>query len=116
MNQEQILELIDELMQRLEGEWVLLGGSLLSYLKLSDRQTFDIDLAPCTTVTNQVTLKAIDIATKKGLPPETINFAVEFFLKKQRNWRQKNLNSIVPAKNYSASLKKLAELKPILMI
>lgn len=73
-------------MRQLQGDWVLLGGSLLAYLRLSDRQTFDIDLAPKGKVNNEITLQAIDIAAKKGLPPETINFAVEYFLKKQKGW------------------------------
>lgn len=88
MDKIRVQEVVNELMDKLTGEWVLLGGSLLSYLGLSDRQTYDIDLAPKGKVTNELTLKALAIAEKKGLPPEAINFAVEYFLKKQRGWEK----------------------------
>lgn len=86
MNRIVIKELVDELVDKLPGDWVLLGGSLLSYLNISDRQTYDIDLAPKGKISNDITLAAMEIASKKGMPPEAINFSVAYFLKKQRSW------------------------------
>lgn len=87
MQATQIKDLIEELTKTLRGEWVLIGGALLHYLDLTDRQTLDIDLAPVGRVNNEITLKALAVAEKMGLPPETINFAAEYFLKKQKNWK-----------------------------
>lgn len=88
MNSQEITALINALMDKLEGEWVLVGGSLLHYLGLTDRQTLDIDLVPKSKVDNTMTLAAMEIAVSHHQPPETINFSAEYFLKKQKSWEK----------------------------
>jgi len=87
MNRTDILKLTNEVFDRLEGDWLLVGGALLHVLGLSDRRTLDIDLVPMQKVSNEDQLKVIEVAVKNGFPPETINFAAEYFVKKQKFWK-----------------------------
>jgi hypothetical protein len=57
-------------------------------LRASERQTIDIDLVPLKHVTYEDQLKAIAVAVKFNLPPETINFSAEYFVKKQPGWQK----------------------------
>ncbi len=57
-------------------------------LGISNRETLDIDLVPIGKISNEDQLAIMDIAMKNGFPPETINFAAEYFVKKQKNWRR----------------------------
>ena len=88
MDQPQIRKLLAQIFDTLEGDWILVGGALLHAMGLSNRQTLDIDLVPMNIVTNRDQLKLMDIAIKNGFPPETINFAAEYFVKKQPRWKK----------------------------
>lgn len=88
MDSTKINTLIDQLLEALDGDWLLVGGALLHVLGISDRYTLDVDLVPLQEVTNKDQLKAIDVAVKNNLPPESINFAAEYFVKKQKNWKR----------------------------
>lgn len=57
MNRTDILKLTNEVFDRLEGDWLLVGGALLHVLDLSDRRTLDIDLVPMQKVSNEDQLK-----------------------------------------------------------
>lgn len=87
MNHRDIKLLYSEVLKHLEGDWLLVGGALLHVLGLTDRVTLDIDLVPLHEVTNADQLKIMDIAVSSGFPPETINFAAEYFVKKQPHWQ-----------------------------
>lgn len=88
MDGKQIRKLINALCERLEGDWLLIGGSLLHFLEIGTRQTLDIDLVPIDKVTNDTLLQAIEVAVEHDLPPESINFAAEYFVKKQKGWKK----------------------------
>ena len=86
MQNKDILILYNEIIKNLHGDWLLVGGALLHVLEISDRVTLDIDLVPLGEITNNDQLKIMQIAEDNNFPPETINFAAEFFVKKQKNW------------------------------
>lgn len=85
MKSKDILVLYYDLIKYLRGDWILVGGSLLHVLGLSERETIDIDLIPYGEISNTDQLKIMEIAEKNGFPPEVINFSAEYFLKKQKN-------------------------------
>jgi hypothetical protein len=87
MQNKDILNLYNEIIKNLHGEWLLVGGALLHVLGISDRVTLDIDIVPLGEITNNDQLKIMAIAENNNFPPETINFAAEYFVKKQKNWR-----------------------------
>lgn len=71
---------------KLTGQWVLLGGTLLPLLGLNQRVTMDIDMAGPMESVQADTIKLMDIAQSLGLPPEAINQAAAYFLFKIEDW------------------------------
>lgn len=76
-------------LEKLDGDWVILGGTLLPALGLDYRQTVDIDFAPVHAGTNATSIKVMEIAESLGLPVETINASAEFFLKKIKKFQKR---------------------------
>ena len=113
MQHKDIITLYNEIIKNLKGEWLLVGGALLHVLEINDRVTLDIDLVPLDEITNKDQLQIMKIAEKNNFPPETINFAAEYFVKKQKNWRKelvilfenKNLKLYRPSKKLFRLLK-----------
>ena len=72
--------------ERLEGDWVVLGGTVLPLLGIEHRVTLDIDIAGPATAGNRDLLTLMAIADELGLPVETINQAATFFLHRVPDW------------------------------
>jgi hypothetical protein len=113
MDERQIRRLLEAIFAELRGDWILVGGALLHALEIATRHTLDIDLVPLGSVTNADQLQIIDIAVKHGFPPETINFAAEYFVKKQPGWNQELvlLRETAKARIYRPSRKLFETLK-----
>lgn len=73
--------------EEIEGDWVVIGGSLLALIQASDRSTTDIDICPLNEMTNEMRLNLMTIASKSGLPVEAINPSADFFLRQIPNWK-----------------------------
>lgn len=80
---------IEIALEKLEGDWVILGGTLPPALGIDYRQTVDIDFAPVHASTNATSIKVMEIAEGLGLPVETINASAEFFLKKAARFKSR---------------------------
>lgn len=76
---DQFFELASE---KLSGEWILLGGSVLPYLGRPIRATIDIDLATTSLRAGEWQLELMEIAESLSLPIEAVNTAAEFFVRK----------------------------------
>lgn len=87
INQKIMNQFVSKAIQRLVGDWVLLGGSVLPLLGKEVRVTLDIDLAGPKTATQSETLILMDLAEELGLPPEAINTAGAFFLHRIPFWK-----------------------------
>lgn len=113
MTPSEVRRIIDRIVDTLEGDWILVGGALLNFLKVSDRQTLDIDLVPVNKATNEDQLKIVEIAVDNGLPPEAINFAAEYFVKKQAGWKNQIvlIKTTKKARLYRPSKKLFRQLK-----
>ena len=72
---------------QLSGDWVILGGSVLTLRGISYRVTNDIDLAGPQEATQEQLLILFGIAEELGLPIEAINQAAAFFLYQIKDWR-----------------------------
>lgn len=68
--------------ERLKGEWLLVGGTLLPAVGVDVRSTVDIDLIGLGKMENAQILELMELAEVLGLNPETINPAATIFLKK----------------------------------
>ena len=74
---------IPKVLSKLEGEWVIMGGTVLSLLGIDERVTMDIDMVPINSKnSNSQSIKLMEIAEGLGLPVEAINQAGEYFLSK----------------------------------
>jgi hypothetical protein len=74
---------------RLEGDWVLLGGTLLPALGHNVRATVDIDVVSLSSERRQSqSLALMKIVEDLGLPVEAINGAAEYFLLKQTGFEK----------------------------
>ncbi len=76
---DQFFELASE---KLSGEWILLGGSILPYLGRPIRATVDIDLATTSLRAGERQLELMEIAESLSLPAEAVNTTAEFFVRK----------------------------------
>lgn len=75
--------------ERLEGDWVVVGGVVLPLLGLSHRTTVDIDIAGPEGAAADASLVLFGIAGELGLPVESINQAAAFFLHRIPGWRDR---------------------------
>ena len=76
---DQFFELASE---KLSGEWILLGGSVLPYLGRPIRATVDIDLATRSLRAGERQLELMEIVESMSLPIEVVNTSAEFFVRK----------------------------------
>jgi hypothetical protein len=67
---------------RLTGEWLLVGGTLLPALGIDVRSTVDIDLLGLGKNEASQTLELMELAQSLGLSAEAVNQTAAFFLKK----------------------------------
>lgn len=74
---------MDVAVSKLEGEWLVMGGTVLPLLGVDLRATTDIDLVSLDAKSsNKNSLQLMEIAESLGLPVETINQAGAYFLSK----------------------------------
>jgi hypothetical protein len=72
----------------LDGDWVIIGGSVLPLVGAEGRVTVDIDIAGPADAGQDQTLALMDIAERLGLPVEAINQAGAFFLRRIEGWER----------------------------
>lgn len=83
LNREALSTFLALALQRLEGDWILIGGAVLPLLGIDYRTTVDIDIVGPPGATQEQTLVLMAIAEELGLPVETINQAGAYFLRRQ---------------------------------
>lgn len=82
LNPQLLSEFLDLAGERLKGEWLLVGGTLLPAVGISVRSTVDIDLLGLGAREQAQNLELMEIADALGLGIEAVNQAAAFFLKK----------------------------------
>lgn len=98
----QLLNLfIEKAADRLDGEWLVMGGAALSLMGVSFRPTMDIDLAGPADAPMSQGLILMEIAEELGLPVEAVNQSGAFFLRRIANWRG---HTVAVAKGRNATL------------
>lgn len=82
-------KLVEKALQKLQGDWVIIGGTVLPLVGVEYRVTVDIDMIPMQDKGNDSLLSLMELADAIDLPVETINSAGLFFLKKIPNWQKR---------------------------
>lgn len=73
----------------LEGDWVIIGGTVLSLMGIEERVTMDIDIVGINVKNASAqSIKLMELAEHLGLPVETINQSGEYFLSKIENYEE----------------------------
>jgi len=85
ISNDQYQNFIEAVINELDGDWLIVGGSLLSVVQSNSRHTVDIDLCPVDEMTNEKRLNLMDIAQKSKLSIEAINPAADFFVRQIAN-------------------------------
>ncbi len=83
LNREALQTFVDLALERLDGDWILIGGAVLPLLGIAHRTTVDIDIVGPPGATQEQTLVLMEIAEEMGLPVEVINQAGAYFLRRQ---------------------------------
>jgi hypothetical protein len=97
---EQYQQFLKSVANDLEGDWLVIGGSLLAIIQSASRSTVDIDLCPINEMTNELRLSLMNVAQKSGISVESINPAADFFLKQIPNWKNSIILHISGAKGH----------------
>ncbi|HPI40032.1 MAG TPA: hypothetical protein PLJ21_04460 [Pseudobdellovibrionaceae bacterium] len=84
LNSKIMKEFLNKASQRLKGEWLLVGGTLLPALGLDIRATADIDFIGLSSLEQGQQLELMQIAEDLGLSIETVNQAALFFVEKAK--------------------------------
>lgn len=88
MEKKLLEKFIHLLANKVQGKWIIIGGSVLPLLEASFRHTQDIDIVGPPNSTQTDTFTLMEIAQSLGLPIEAINQAASFFLYKIPNWEK----------------------------
>ncbi len=86
LDKARIEEVVAAIADRLPGDWVVLGGALVSVWLDARRTTEDVDVVGLGG-TLQERYALFRLANELGLPPEALNSASDFFLEQIPDWR-----------------------------
>jgi hypothetical protein len=75
--------------EELSGDWVVMGGSVLSLVGAGSRVTLDIDVAGPPESRQEQALLLMEIAERLGLSVEAINQAGAYFLHRIGGWQDR---------------------------
>ena len=78
--------IIAEAADRLEGDWVLVGGGAAALWFDAARMTEDVDLVPVSP-DPAARYQLLDLADALGVPVEALNSAADFFLRRLDGWQ-----------------------------
>ena len=86
LDRERIERLLLAATAQLEGDWLLVGGALVSIWLEPRRVTEDVDLIGLAG-TAQERMALMQLAESQGLPIEAVNSAADFFVHRIPGWR-----------------------------
>lgn len=72
---------------KLDGDWVVIGSTVLSLLGDESRFTVDIDFIPMNAKGNADSIALMGLAEELGLPVESVNTSGAYFLERISNYR-----------------------------
>jgi hypothetical protein len=87
LDRARILEVLEQLGRSLQGDWLLVGGALVSIWVESRRTTEDIDLIGLKGESAE-RFALMDAVHGLGLPIETVNSAADYFVYRTKGWRR----------------------------
>ncbi|MHC4339688.1 MAG: nucleotidyl transferase AbiEii/AbiGii toxin family protein [Planctomycetota bacterium] len=86
LERQSIESIVHAVADRLEGEWLLVGGALVALWLQPERTTEDVDLVGFRPSAD-ARLELLELADELGLPVEALNTAADFFVERVAGWR-----------------------------
>ncbi|MGH7318502.1 MAG: hypothetical protein ACRELA_02580, partial [Candidatus Rokuibacteriota bacterium] len=80
-------EIVDAIVQRLPGDWLLVGGALAALWLEPRRTTEDVDVLGLAGTADE-RMSLLRLAAELGLPVEALNSAADFFVRRIEGWRE----------------------------
>ncbi len=93
LNYTQLDHVVQAIADRLDGDWLLIGGALAALWFDSERVTEDVDLMSLSDDARR--LELMRLASDLGLPVESVNSAADFFVRRIEGWA----DGLVPFRN-----------------
>lgn len=87
LDRERIEALLNAAADKLEGDWLLVGGALVALWLEPRRVTEDVDLIGLGGSAAE-RLALMELAHEEGLPVEAVNSAADFFVFRTPGWRE----------------------------
>ncbi len=87
LDRDRISAVVDAVVDRLPGDWILIGGGLVALWLEPRRVTEDVDLV-AVTGSGSDRLALLGLARDLGLPIEALNSAADYFVYRIADWRQ----------------------------
>ena len=87
LDRARIESIVEAVADRLDGDWLLVGGALVALWIEPGRTTEDVDLVGVRP-TPGARLGLLQLADDLGLPVETLNTAADFFVERIPGWRE----------------------------
>lgn len=85
-DRERLRAIVQAVADRLDGEWLLVGGGAAILWFGRDRETEDVDLVGLRD-TMEERLQLLTLAAERNLPVEAVNSAADFFVRRIDGWR-----------------------------
>jgi len=86
LDRARLVEITQAIADRIEGDWLLVGGALAALWLEPRRTTEDVDIVPMgDPKANRTAL--FELAAELGLPIEAMNSAADFFVERVAGWR-----------------------------
>lgn len=79
-------DLLQRVTDELDGDWLLVGGGVVAVWLSDTRVTEDIDLVGVPG-TQEQRYALIEVCVRAGVPPETVNSAADYYLRKIPDWQ-----------------------------
>ena len=86
LDRARITEITQAIADRIEGDWLLVGGALAALWFEPRRTTEDVDIIPMGDPKRSRTA-LFELAAELGLPIEAMNSAADFFVERVTGWR-----------------------------
>ena len=86
LDRERLEQIVANACDRLDGDWLLIGGALVALWLEPGRVTQDLDLIGLRGLAEE-RYALLDFAVSQGLPIETINSAADYFVQRIDGWR-----------------------------
>jgi hypothetical protein len=85
LNRDAIERIVRAIGDRLDGQWLIVGGAALALWVAPRRVTEDVDVVPILQ-TGSERLALLELAEQLGLPIEAVNSAADFFVRRIDGW------------------------------